>query len=302
MKITNEKGYPQALVTACEFDTYDRGESDITVTQLIGPPQIKRLREEHEDDLVEDVSQLIFALQGKAKHYILELAGKNDTSVIAERRFYKTVGIIRGGDPHLFLKLGGQIDLIDADGILWDYKETSVWTYVYNSRMVEWTEQLNVLRYLAEHNGHEIKGLKILGMWRDWSSKRASKMDPSYPDDRVTVIDIPMWSTEETENYIQARLALHYAAECPPCTDEERWLAKPQYAVMKPRAARAMRLFAEYAEAKEFLNKQMMRGLRIERRGEPDDYKRCKDYCSVSQFCPQFNEPKERGQADSELL
>jgi hypothetical protein len=289
MKITNEKGYPSALVRACELDEYDRGHSDITVTQLISPPQIRRLKERHEGELVEDVSDLIFILQGKSKHYILELAGRGDYNVITERRYYSDFGVEGQNKP---IKLGGQIDILDENGVLWDYKETSVWTYVYQSRMVDWTEQLNVLRYLMWINDAQVNGLKILGLWRDWSPKRASKVDPTYPADRVTAIDIPMWSNDECEAYISKRLALHYATDVVPCTDEERWLQKPSYAVMKPRAVRAMRLFDEYADAKEFMQKQMTRGLRIERRGDPNDYKRCKGYCNVSGFCPQFNATK----------
>ena len=55
MKLTNQYGAPDAFVRALEDDQYTKGEADISVTGLIQPPQISRLRAEHQDKLSADV-------------------------------------------------------------------------------------------------------------------------------------------------------------------------------------------------------------------------------------------------------
>jgi len=55
MIITNEHGAPDVFVRAAENDMYSMGDADISVTGLIQPPQIARLRKKHEDKLSSDV-------------------------------------------------------------------------------------------------------------------------------------------------------------------------------------------------------------------------------------------------------
>jgi len=46
--LTNNTGLPELLVKALEHDSYNKGKSDYTVTQLISPPQIHYLKSLHE--------------------------------------------------------------------------------------------------------------------------------------------------------------------------------------------------------------------------------------------------------------
>lgn len=80
---------PQPIVDAVANDDYSRGNSDISVTQLISPPRMTALVREHWDTLEEDVSDRIFSLFGKAVHTILERA---ERVAIAEQRLYMKVG------------------------------------------------------------------------------------------------------------------------------------------------------------------------------------------------------------------
>ena len=75
MKITNHFNLPQPLVDSVKSDEwYEKGDCDISVTQLIGPPQIRLLSEKHKDELEQDVTDRIFMLFGSAVHNILEKA------------------------------------------------------------------------------------------------------------------------------------------------------------------------------------------------------------------------------------
>ena len=83
MKITNNTGLPGAIVEAIKNDEFTPGRSDITVTQLIGPPRIRVLKKQHGSEIIEDASNMIFALMGKAVHGILE---KAEPSAVVEER------------------------------------------------------------------------------------------------------------------------------------------------------------------------------------------------------------------------
>ena len=56
MKITNKHKLPTPIVNALSKDTYTRGNSHRSVTQLIDSPRIRILTEKHWEDLEEDIS------------------------------------------------------------------------------------------------------------------------------------------------------------------------------------------------------------------------------------------------------
>ena len=76
MKLTNEYGAPDEIVRAIQNDSYTKGGADFSVTELIKPPQIRRLWSEHEEDISVDVSDEMFKLLGTAVHRILDSAPK----------------------------------------------------------------------------------------------------------------------------------------------------------------------------------------------------------------------------------
>ena len=72
MVITNNAGYPEALVKAVENDSYSRGEGvDRSVTGLLAPPRQAALKEIHGHEIVEDVSDRTYALYGQLVHLLL---------------------------------------------------------------------------------------------------------------------------------------------------------------------------------------------------------------------------------------
>ena len=271
---SNKYNIPTPIVNAVEgFDKgYQdgRGDTDLSVTQLIGPPLIPKLVAEHKDEIQEDVSDKIWALFGSAVHGILENSVGDSPNIEVERRMFLEVN---------GLKVSGQADLIEGT-TLSDYKVTSVWS-VIGKHKPEWERQLNLLAYLARNDGIKIDKLQIVTLLRDWSKGRANSAD--YPECNIKVIDIPLWTEDEQRAYLESRVALHTADNVEPCTMEERWAKPTRYACMKKGRKSAVKLFDLESECLNYI-KEKGGGHYLEVR--PGEHTRCEGYCQVSEFCP----------------
>jgi hypothetical protein len=256
-------------------DAYDapKGEKVISVTQLIGPAQKLVLERKHAADLEMDVLDTIPALLGQALHHILERAGPAAPSHVQERRLEA---------QHDGWTISGKADLYETrEGVIVDYKNSSVWTYVFGK--IEWENQLNVYRWLSERNGFPVKGLAIALFCGDWRRGEA-KRSPDYPA-RVVNIPVKMWTMDEATAYVDSRLKLHRDAregKDVPCSPEETWTKPTKYAVMKPGRKTAVSVGEAPVSAPP--------GHYIEKR--PGESVRCNGYCSASPFCTQWaNDP-----------
>lgn len=274
--ITNTLNLPAAIVRAVQNDPYTAGNSDISATKLIDAPQVVHLSRTHHDKLTVDVSERIWALLGQAVHTILERAGLREDGMVVEERLYADV---------LGWKISGQVDRMHVDaGKLSDYKVTTVYK---KNGSDSWTKQLNVLRWLAHQNGHEVNELEIVAIFRDWR-KTDSERQADYPAAAVQVIPVPVWSLEEAEDYIYERVALHQAARKGadvPCSDTDRWYSGTKYALMKDGGKRALRV----VDSRDMLE-PVADGYHVQER--VGEYKRCQHYCDVRDFCAQWADTK----------
>lgn len=286
MKITNKFNVPETLLALASRDFYSKGKSDFSVTEIISPPRIQRLRRKHWDEIEQDVSEMLWMLLGTALHVVAErseVAGHTN-----EERL--SVGIDG-------IMLSGAIDLQkeDEDGItITDYKFTSAWALMNDKP--EWEQQQNIYKYLVERVKRKpVKALKICAFIRDWSRRDAMNKE-SYPQATIQVIDIPMWSTEKIEAYIKERVELHrqskvqddWNEELTACTEEEKWVRETKYAVKKEGRKTAIRLVDTEEEAKELLATlpPTAKGFIEIRKGEAI---RCTgNYCGVSKWCSQY--------------
>ena len=268
----NKLNIPTPIVKAVEaFDknyTDGRGDTDISVTQLIGPPLIPKLYKEHKDKIVEDVSDKIWALFGSAVHGLLEHSAGENCEV--ERRMFTEVDDI---------KISGQADLIEGT-TLSDYKVTSVWSVIGKIKP-EWERQLNLLALLARRDGLVIEKLQIVAILRDWSKGRANSAD--YPECNVKVVDIPLWTEEEQRTYLESRIVAHTAEDVEACTPEERWAKATKFACMKRNRKSAVKLFDNESECLDYITEKGV-GHYLEVR--PGENTRCEAYCQVAEFCP----------------
>lgn len=290
MRITNKLGLPSPIIRAVtpkRDPQTRRGGADISVTELVGPPRIKQLRDSHWDDIVEDASDLLYALYGTIGHDILS---KHAAGKLSEQRLRSEFLV---GSRRMIVS--GQFDLVeDDDGVrvLSDYKFASAWTYVFGRD--EWEYQLNIYRYLLVDNGlGDVGRLQNVLLFRDWH-RRDAERNSEYPKGRAAVLNQPLWPMEKTRAYIMGRLAEHLK-EMPECTDDEKMVKLEAVAVQKPGAKRALRVFEEKRDrpgaaaedAARFMNEFTAQNPHIQletvvRESEP---LRCKEFCSVWHWC-----------------
>jgi hypothetical protein len=126
--------------------------------------------------------------------------------------------------------------------------------------------------------------------------RKQAELKPDYPQSQIAVVDIPVWTLEEQEAFIEDRVLLHQAAKKAVdsgeplvyCTDEERWVRGETWALMKEGRKSAVKLYDSEAEANEVCT-QSGNGHYIDhRRGSAV---RCSgNFCLVSNFCRQWQE------------
>jgi len=251
MKLTNKNNLPSPFIKAIEY--YDKQykknsiSNSISTTTLLKPVQAVTLEKRYNEKIEVDASDKLFALEGQILHHMLELAEPDKTKV--ENRVSTQI------DGYT---VSGQYDLIE-DGILIDWKYTSVWKVIYPND--EWEQQSNINRFLLHKNGVKIEKLVNIVMCKDFKPSEAGQ--GNYPSHAVMAVPLPLWTLEDTEKFIRGRLRLFKKAEeqkdvqLPSCTEKERWWNK-----------------------KKKLNM------------------RCEKYCLAKPFCHQYKKLKEENNDD----
>ena len=280
MKITNKQGLPAPLVALLARDFYTKGASQYSVTELMSPPKIRRMREQYDEEMEIDATKLIASQLGTFMHARLEK--KSVEGYTNEERIFHSIDGIT---------ISGAVDLQEhtEDGIvIIDYKFVKAWSVMKSKE--DWVTQLNIYKWLVETvKKQKVCGLKICAIIKDYT---AHSTQEGYPEAEAVMIDIPMWDSVTTETYVRKRLDLHRAAkqaqefgeELEPCTDEDRWMSETIYAVKREGRKTAIRVFKSIEEATELAEKE--KGYVEERKGEP---RRCiGDFCGVSKWCKQY--------------
>ena len=287
MKITNKQNLPAPVVALLTRNFYTKGASQYSVTELMSPPKIRRLREQFDDQIEVDVTSMLESQFGTFMHGKLE--AKEIEGCINEERLFTDVN---------GMTISGQIDLQEelTSGIgVVDYKFVKAWSVMMNK--TEWETQLNVYKWLVETVKHKkVVRLQVCAFIKDYSKFETKD---GYPEAKIVMIDIPMWDSVKAESYVRSRLEMHqnakmahdFGEELQPCTDEERWAKETTYAVKREGRKTAIRVFKTIEEATELAEKE--KGYVETRAGE---YTRCTgNYCQVAEWCDQYqgelNEP-----------
>ena len=288
MKLTNKFNLPDTFLNVIARPSYSKGNSEISVTEILSPPQLVLLRRRHADDIEIDAADQVWSLFGSAVHNILE-HGKDDHHVVEERLFTTFES----------WRISGQIDLQEyqPDGslVISDYKVTSAWAV--QQEKTEWIDQLNMYAWLVERvKGHPVTGLQIIGIVRDWNRREAANKE-GYPQAPIVTITIPLWSFDDREEFVRRRLSLHNEAnfavvsgQMPECTPEETWERPTTFAVMKEGGKRAKKVFMVKQEAEAFMADQKGTHYMETREGGRT---RCDSFCQVAPFCEQYQSYKE---------
>lgn len=286
--ITNNDGIPEIIVRAIEGNLYkgSKLERFASATSILKPNKIFVLEKRHGFEISEEASSMIWSLMGSAMHTVLEKA------LINIKNFFKNRKVIC--EASLLTRIDGEIitghpDLYE-NGVISDYKFTSVWSYIYKSGWKEYEAQLNIYALMFREEGFKISQVQNIFIFRDWSATKA-KFEHSYPKKQIEVKIHPLWMTESTIDFLTKRInSLKSSLELsdddiPSCTQEERWQNDTKFAVKKKGLKKASKLCKTADEACSFILSQSGRkeDYTVEKRiGVP---RRCIDYCSVNKFC-----------------
>jgi hypothetical protein len=310
-KYTNKANVSLPLAVWLMHDDYDYDDRPnvISATSLLKPIRALVLKYQYNDINKEvDITDLVSARMGSAIHAIAEEAWlergniskalkamgtsnldkifiinpdkpvkDSEVAVYVEQRHETTVG------DYI---ISGKYDLV-LDGTLSDYKSTSVWTYIYDSNAMKYTQQGSIYKWLAPDRITDNK-VSIQFIFTDWSAANAAR-DSKYPQSRVLTRDYPLWSTDQTENYIKDKLQdvtslLDKPQEqLPQCTSEELWESATKYKYFKnPDAQRATKNFDSLDEANVRLATEGIGTIKT----VPGEAKACR-YCEVVEVCDQ---------------
>ena len=271
LKLTNNYGAPDSIVDAVRNDPYTKDGADFSVTELIKPPQIRRLWQDHEDDISVDVREEVWKLLGKGVHAVIEQAYSEGTK---EQRFHA---------EHDGVTISGAIDLVEDNGSVTDYKVTSTYS-VQRGLKEDWEKQLNLYAWLLRQNGITATKLNIVCICRDWMRSRVGKYD--YPESPVVVLSVPIWRDGRQDDYVDQRVRVHTQEATIPCTPEERW-ARGAYQVNPMHSGGGRpRSFDTMREATDYINKQKTGSFTVV--DGDAKYVRCESWCEVADFCPQW--------------
>jgi hypothetical protein len=273
VKILNKYNLPPGFTNVIERGQHPPVPNRFSVTDLIGPPLIRTLRAEKWDEIETDVSDYLWMLLGIGVDNLI--SSSDDKQSIRQRKIVYPVEVFPG------VVIVGKIDVINGDTLA-DYKCTSVKSSFYPIKD-EYVAQLNVYDFLYrwDTGNGGVKNLKIHAIYRDWMISKAAEVN--YPDVGFETIDVPKWTKQEQEDYIQARLADHCDNPNRPCTDEEMWTSQTTFAVKKKGMKRALRVLNTEEDAKNWIKKNKKGDYVETRKGER---RRCKAYCGVRSCCP----------------
>lgn len=275
MNITNKHGLPDDVFAALSHSTYVAGDGDYSATTLLKPPRIVTLERRHGDETEHDVMDRVWSLFGQAAHTVLETHGSDDA--ITEQRLYMDV---------CGKKIGGQVDHY-KDGIITDYKITTVWGIIHDTKNTEWEQQLNIYARLFKENGYPVRGIRIVCILRDWDKNRALR-ESDYPSTPILVVPLNVWNPQEQDRFMYDKVATLTECESLPddelpiCTEKERWCRPATYAIYKIGAKRATKVHSSLEDAQEDLANRDHNYELVER---PGVSVRCESYCLVAPFC-----------------
>lgn len=312
----NRSGLNPVVVAAVIDDDYDRGNSDLTVTQLLDAPyRVAQLRRPEMENVTADPVDRIYALFGKLIHSLLENGHPKMSGDKADivNRLCPGYGEVntedRLYDEHMGIRWSGQYDLHYQRGTKWileDHKVVSVDEFRINRQESKWEQQLNLLALLLRLNGKPIDDVAINCYYRDWSKAKAMfDRSGEYPKRQHVRVPFKLWSIQRQIAFLEDRITAHRLAANTPCTAEERWAKPAKWAVMVPGKSRASRLLDTKDEAESWLHEKMMdkkaargfAGASIEER--PGVSLRCLAYCEAAEICPHWAELRSKQASQS---
>lgn len=322
MELTNNFNLSLPLAVWCANDTYDffPKEREISATTLLKPMKQVLFNRQGAKRTSVDLMDMFAARRGTAFHSAIEAAWEKNyktnlralgydedfinkvlinpkkeeiTSdsipVFTEKRFYKTFTLPNGSK----WTVSGQADLI-FNGALHDYKSTSTYTYVNQSKAEDYSLQGSIYKVLSSGSEAPVTSntISINYIFTDWQKFKA-KASEDYPQCPCITEEYPLLSEEETEKFILNKLETleNYLyiepqdANTLTCADADLWIPEPEIKYYsKPDALRATKKFPDMESAEKFLAEKGKGVIKV----VTAPPKRCL-YCDCFEHCTQGN-------------
>jgi len=149
--------------------------------------------------------------------------------------------------------ISGKFDFV-AEGRLEDFKTTSTFTWVNDTKSEDYKLQGSIYRWLNQDIITE-DHMAIQFLFTDWVKYRTS--DSGYPAHPVMQKTYPLMSLADTEQYVLSKLEMFdrykdsNEQDIPQCTDKELWRKEPQFKYYKnpTKTSRSTKNFDNSAEA-----------------------------------------------------
>lgn len=307
-------GMPRPVYIALTRRKYSAGDAKYSVTTLLKPPRVVQLERRHDSKIIIDCRRNAKALLGTFWHNGLEGVANEypDECEIVELRMFEEIEVTVRGKTYK-VKVSGAFDLHEEgetqeegnlfaleEGVLWDYKTCSSWILRYGPKK-EWIGQLNIYARWLRKRGNVVTSIRICPMFTDHKKRDGlSKYATGDP------IELPMWTDEQTDQFLQERVRLHEEAELTAddqlalCTGEERWMRETYWKVRKKGTLRSK--LEKFSTEQEALDRLKELGDGYEASFCGDEPRRCNDWCNCSLHCNQFKSefPDEYGKQIAE--
>lgn len=267
-------------LTHDDYDLADKPDNVYSCTEIIDSPKNKVLTKRHSSEIISDVSDNFWTLDGSAIHFAVEMSNKNkEAERLSEERIFIQIYLGEGFQNAEFtahtLPKGEKItdqEWYNTDDVyvsvkfdnyeydeacIEDYKRTSVWEGVKGLKISR-VHQLNIGAFGMRLIGFPVKKIRACLMLKDWSAKDLKANErkcaetgwkQTYPLIPYKEYEPEVWTDEVCRNFILNRVSLHMEAhkvsddEIFPCTEEERWYRGESFAVMKTGNKKATKVF-----------------------------------------------------------
>ena len=316
---TNNNGIELPLAVFLMYDKYDYDERPnvLSATGLMKPLRQLVLAKQYPAEAKKvDIADLVHSRMGNAIHKGCEIAWTDldtikkalklfgmsedaidnikinpafvkhgETPIYVEQRVEKAIGLYQKND---FI-ISGQYDLV-LDGELNDFKSTSVWAYIYGSNVDNYIKQGSIYKWLSPDKITS-DYVHIHYIFTDWSPAKAREKPKNYPQFKAVSKKYPLWSNEETINWIMNKVEAYTAAadlsqeELPECTKEELWAEDTKYKHYKDSSSTRATNGGVHTSMDDALKFQAQKGGGIIKT-IPGEVKACR-YCSVVGICTQ---------------
>lgn len=314
MNYTNTSNIALALAVFLASDDYDYRPNTISVTTLMkSTRQVVLSKRINPSEAFLDISSLIPSRIGTAIHTGIEKAWASPglKSVIKQLGYPEFVAqniVVNPTKEYLaenpkaipiyqeirsemeldgFI-VTGKFDFV-GEGIVQDFKTTSVYTYIYQSKVKDYITQMSLYRLL---NPEIItKSYTIIHyVFTDWS-KATAERTKGYPPSRIVAQKLELMSEEETKAFVKGKLAaikMYKDApeeRIPLCNDEELWRKEAtwKYYANPDKMGKSTKNFKTSSEAYARLAKDGAKGIVVH---VPGQVIAC-NYCSAFSLCSQ---------------